>query len=89
MKNKDKICDAFDNLNKELDAKLTNDSGASANLDQDSIDIDAIENSIMDKIEKMIDNKLGSLAIDNKVNDIENPIQDSLENEKGDETDEN
>lgn len=89
MKNKDKICDAFDALNQEMDAKLTNDSGANANFDQDSIDIDAIENSIMDKIEKMIDNKLGSLAIDNKVNDIESPAQETLENEKGDETDEN
>lgn len=88
MKNKDKICDAFDNLNKELDAKLTNESGANANLDEDSLDIDKIENNIMDKLEKMIDNKLGSLAIDNKVNDIESPKQETLENEKGDETNE-
>lgn len=90
MKNKDKICDAFDALNKELDAKLTNDSGASANLDQESIDIDVIENSIMDKIEKMIDNKLGSLAIDNKTNEDELITNEAQDNEnKGDDTNEN
>lgn len=89
MKNKDKICDALDALNAELDAKLTNDSGANANIDQDSLDIDKIENNIMDKLEKMIDSKLGSLAVDNKVNDIESPTQETLENEKGDKTDEN
>ena len=88
MKNKDKICEAFDALSKEIDAKLTNDSGANANFDQESIDIDAIENSIMDKIEKMIDNKLGSLAIDNKINEDESIEQTHDDENKGDENNE-
>lgn len=85
MKNKDKICEAFDNLNKELDAKLTPNEGA--NIDQDSIDIDKIENSIMDKLEKMIDSKLSAL---NATNEDEPVIDVAQDNEnKGDNTDEN
>lgn len=83
MKNKDKICEAFDNLNKELDVKLTPNEGA--NVDQDSIDIDKIENNIMDKLEKMIDSKLSTLNATNEDESI-NEAQDN-EN-KGDNTNE-
>ena len=84
MKNKDKICEAFDNLNKELDAKLTPNEGV--NSDQDSINIDKIENNIMDKLEKMIDSKLNTLNATNEDEPIIDVVQDN-EN-KGDETDE-
>lgn len=70
MKNKDKICEAFDALSKEMDAKLV-DNPESTVRDQDSIDIDAIENSIMDKIEKMIETKLSTLNVTNDVEPIE------------------
>ena len=84
MKNKDKICEAFDALSKEMDAKLT-DNTESIARDQDSIDIDAIENSIMDKIEKMIETKLSTLTVTKEVEPIEQ-AQD-IEN-KGDENNE-
>ena len=84
MKNKDKICDAFEALSCEIDAKLTPNEGA--NVDQESIDIDAIENSIMDKIEKMIDSKLSTLNVTNEDEPIINEAQDN-EN-KGDDTNE-
>lgn len=84
MKNKDKICDAFEALSREIDAKLTPNEGA--NVDQESIDIDAIENSIMDKIEKMIDSKLSTLNVTNEDEPIINEAQDN-EN-KGDDTNE-
>ena len=84
MKNKDKICEAFDSLNKELDAKLT--PNESANLDQDSIDIDKIENNIMDKLEKMIDSKLSTLNATNEDEPVIDEVQDN-EN-KGDNTNE-
>lgn len=58
MKHVDKVCDAFDALNKEMDVKYDHADGLSN--DQDSINIDEIENKIMDKLEKLIENKLGS-----------------------------
>lgn len=84
MKNKDKICEAFDALSKEMDAKLTDDT-ESITRDQDSIDIDAIENSIMDKIEKMIETKLSTLTVTNEDESIEQ-TQDNKN--KGDENNE-
>ena len=60
MKYKDKICDAFEVLNNELDAKC--DQETNGVRDQDSIDIDEIENKIMEKIDKMVESKLNSMT---------------------------
>lgn len=80
MKNKDKICEAFEALSKEMDAKLT-PTNESKSIDEESIDIDAIENSIMDKIEKMIETKLSTLTVTNE----DEPIEQAQDNEnKGD-----
>ena len=77
MKYKDKICDAFDNLNKELDSQYAQADGVE---DNDSININDIEDKIMDKIEKMIESKLTPASSDNPP---ENP-QDNLNENEGD-----
>ena len=80
MKHLDKAGDAFDALNKEMDAKLTE------NVDQDKINIDDIENKIMDKLESMIEAKLNSSPANNDDGVDETPIEKN--EEKGDNTDE-
>ena len=74
MKYKDKICDAFDNLIQELDAKYAQADGVE---DNDSININDIEDKIMDKIEKMIETKLTPAPSDNPP---ENPQDEPNEN---------
>lgn len=75
MKYKDKICDAFDNLNKEFDAQYAQSDGVE---DNDSININDIEDKIMDKIEKMIESKLTPAPSSD--NPPENPQDDPNEN---------
>jgi len=60
MKYKDKICDAFEALGNELDAKYGQETNGVR--DQDSINIDKIENKIMEKIDKMVESKLNSMT---------------------------
>ncbi len=60
MKYKDKICDEFEALGNELNAKY--DQETSGDSDQDSINIDEIENKIMEKIDKMVESKLNSMT---------------------------
>lgn len=75
MKYKDKICDAFDNLNKELDAQYAQSDGVE---DNDSININDIEDKIMDKIEQMIESKLTPAPSSDKP--PENPQNEQNEN---------
>ncbi len=81
MKHLDNAGDAFDALNKEMDAKLTE------TVDQDKVNIDEIENKIMDKLESMIEAKLNSSPASND-DGVENTPNDNNDEEKGDETDE-
>ena len=74
MKYKDKICDAFEKLNQELDAKYAQSDGVE---DNESININDIEDKIMDKIEKMIESKLTPASSDNPP---ETPQDDLNEN---------
>ncbi len=81
MKHLDKAGDAFDALNKEMDAKLTE------SVDQDKINIDDIENKIMDKLESMIEAKLNSSPATNDEGVDETP-EENNNDEKGDNEDE-
>ena len=83
MKYKDKICDALEALGNELDAKY--DQELNGVRDQDSINIDDIENKIMEKIDKMVEIKLNSMtpAI-NEPESIDQADNDNIENNGGD-----
>lgn len=81
MKYRDKFCEAFDEINRELD---DNDDMS----DSDSINIEEIENSIMNKLDSMIDDKLNKSRLENNkgtnetIEPNENPIEeDKTENE--------
>lgn len=82
MKHLDKAGDAFDALNKEMDAKLTE------NIDQDKLNIDDIENKIMDKLESMIEAKLNSSPATNDDTDGDETSDENNNDEKGDNADE-
>lgn len=80
MKHLDKAGDAFDVLNKEMDAKL------SETKDQDAINIDDIENKIMDKLESMIEAKLNSSPANDE--GVDETPDENNNDEKGDNEDE-
>ena len=83
MKYKDKICDAFEALGNELDAKY--DQEINGVRDQDSISIDEIENKIMEKIDKMVETKLNSITpATNEPESIDQVGNDNIENNGGD-----
>lgn len=83
MKYKDKICDAFDALGKELDAKY--DQELNGVRDQDSINIDEIENKIMEKIDKMVETKLNSMTpATNEPDNVDQAENTNIENNGGD-----
>lgn len=83
MKYKDKICDAFETLNNEIDAKY--DQEINEVRDQDSINIDKIENKIMEKIDNMIETKLNSMTPANNEPDIDGQVvNENIENNGGD-----
>ena len=77
MKNRDKFCDEFDKLNRELDG---NDDMS----DVDSINIEEIENSIMNKLDSMIDDKLNKSRLENNkgTNESTEPIENPIEEDK-------
>lgn len=82
MKYKDKICDAFEALGNELDAKC--DQEINGVRDQDSINIDKIENNIMEKIDTMIENKLNSMTPAPNEPDTNDQVENNIENNGGD-----
>ena len=83
MKYKDKICDAFEALGNELDAKY--DQELNGVRDQDSINIDEIENKIMEKIDKMVETKLNSITPATKEPELNDQADnENIENNGGD-----
>ena len=83
MKYKDKICDAFEAIGNELDAKY--DQELNGVRDQDSINIDEIENKIMEKIDKMVETKLNSITpATNEPDNIDQAENENMENNGGD-----
>lgn len=83
MKYKDKICDAFEALGNELDAKY--DQELNGVRDQDSINIDDIENKIMEKIDKMVESKLNSMTpVTNESDTNDQAGNENIENNGGD-----
>ena len=83
MKYKDKICDAFEALGNELDAKY--DLEFNKIRDQDSINIDEIENKIMEKIDKMVETKLNSMTpASNELETNDQAKNENIKNNGGD-----
>lgn len=83
MKYKDKICDAFEALGNELDAKYDQETNGVRDLD--SINIDDIENKIMEKIDKMVETKLNSMTPEPNEPDTHDQAENkNIENNGGD-----